>query len=394
MASSSVPVVVVSPDPGFREEVRAAVESLGRGGLVLHEVGDVGQAVAAVRSRSPRLVVVDQHAEGVDLPEFARRLGGDRDDMIIAAAYAPDAVEEVAGGATLIDAVRAGVHDFLRRPISSVELGGVVDRAVGPEAASGPRERRTRGRVTAFISNKGGVGKSTLAVNAAVALAKRYPDEVLLIDASLQLGVCCSMLDIAPETTLLDASRERDRLDRTLLRELAIRHDSGLHLLATPADPVEASSIPDEDLAAVVTTARRHYRHVVVDTFPLLDSTVVGVLDLCDFACVVAEPVVPTVRGIGQFLKTLDAVGVAGDRITVAVNRVTGVAGTPSTGDIEAVLGRPVDHVLPYETRVLTAANVGRPVAASGGRFSKFLREFGRLVDRLDAGTHATNGKA
>ncbi|MEM7810813.1 MAG: AAA family ATPase [Planctomycetota bacterium] len=387
--SVPIPVVVVSPEPGFLEEFRAAIDSLGRDDVVLHEVPDAGGAASAVRSRSPRLVVVDQAADGIDLSSFATQLGGDRADLLIAAVYRPDAAGGSQDGVALIEAVRAGVHDFLRRPVSSVELGDVLARAAGP-AAERPH---SRGRVAAFVSNKGGVGKSTLAVNTAVGLARRHPDDVLLVDASLQLGVCCSMLDIVPETSLLDASRERDRLDGTLLRELAIRHPSGLHLLATPTDPVAALAIPDDDIAAVVTEARRHYRFVVVDTFPLLDATVIGILDLCDDVVVVADPVVPTVRGVGRFLKMLGSVGVADERITVAINRVTNATGTPSVDDIETVFGRAVDHVLPYESRVLAAANVGRPIASSSPRLSKFVGRLRGLVDRIDAEVPSRNGR-
>ena len=53
------------------------------------------------------------------------------------------------------------------------------------------RKAKAQGRVAAFLSNKGGVGKSTLAVNVACALALRHPDEVLLIDTtrSRKLGI-------------------------------------------------------------------------------------------------------------------------------------------------------------------------------------------------------------
>ncbi len=57
------------------------------------------------------------------------------------------------------------------------------------------------GRVVTFISNKGGVGKSTLAVNAAVGLALRHPGRVLLVDGSIQMGVAAALLNVQPETT-------------------------------------------------------------------------------------------------------------------------------------------------------------------------------------------------
>src|SRR5207244_3924871 len=84
-----------------------------------------------------------------------------------------------------------GVQDFLRRPLSSADLGQLLDR-LGRRSMAAPAPL---GKVVFFIGNKGGVGKSTVALNVACGLAVRHPDRVLLIDASLQMGVCATMLD-------------------------------------------------------------------------------------------------------------------------------------------------------------------------------------------------------
>ena len=125
----------------------------------------------------------------------------------------------------------------------------------------------------------------------------RHPERVLLVDASLQMGVCASLLDLTPTTSLSDVVREKDRLDETLIRQLAMPHSSGLHLLAAPADAVEAADIDDEVISRILTLARHTYDFVMVDTFPMLDRAIVAVLDLSDRAYVVLENVVPTVLG-------------------------------------------------------------------------------------------------
>jgi len=66
-----------------------------------------------------------------------------------------------------------------------------------------------------------------VSVNVSCALARRHPGRVLLVDASLQLGMAASMLDLTPAATLTDAVRERERLDVTLIRQLATPHECG-----------------------------------------------------------------------------------------------------------------------------------------------------------------------
>ena len=139
------------------------------------------------------------------------------------------------------------MKDFLRRPISSSELDELLHRLL--RSPRGPVAQF--GKVVGFMSNKGGVGKSTLAVNTAVALAVRHPGRVLLVDASVQMGVCASMLDLQPTASIADAVRQRHRLDETLIRQLATPHAGGLHLLAAPADPLEAGDLDDDVISRI-----------------------------------------------------------------------------------------------------------------------------------------------
>jgi pilus assembly protein CpaE len=176
-------------------------------------------------------------------------------ESVIAGAFTPDHLEHgQSEGATIIELLRAQLRDFLRRPLSTTELRAVLDRLFSRLPGTAPA---AQGRVAAFISNKGGVGKSMLAVNVACALALRHPDEVLLIDTSLQIGTCSMLLDLKPTTSIVDAIRERDRLDKTLLRHLTLRHGTGLRLLAAPTDALEGAEVDDEAISRIINMARR-----------------------------------------------------------------------------------------------------------------------------------------
>ena len=211
---------------------------------MIHHASDVRQAIEAARSRRPQIALMEMGSDVRPLQAFAEEAALVSPETTVAAVFRPDGFgPDVSESAILIQAIRAGVKDFLRRPVSTQRTG----RIAPPHRAARRREIAARmGRVVSFVSNKGGVGKSTMAVNAACGLAVRHPGRVLLIDASLQMGVCASLLDLTPATSLSDVVREADRLDETLLRQLAVPHTSGLHLLAAPADAVEAAEIDDE----------------------------------------------------------------------------------------------------------------------------------------------------
>jgi pilus assembly protein CpaE len=375
-------ILVVGPDPKLPREFEAALAGISDASAIVHYVDDYRRGVEAARSRHPALVLVEMSRNPQTLRVFAEEMAVASPGTAVAAVFAPDVFgPDVSESAIIIEAIRAGVQDFLRRPISSADLEQLLDRVLRRSLDLPKR----LGRVIFFIGNKGGVGKSTMAVNVACELARRNPEKVLLIDGSLQMGVCATMLDLKPTTTMTDAAREQNRLDEVLIRQLATPHACGLHLLAAPEDAIEAVEIDDEIISRIITLARRSYDYVVVDSFPLLDRVIMAVLDLSDRAYIVLEGVVPTLLGGAKFLKLLDDLGVPRERLRVILNRYINFSGNLKPADVSRQLGRAVDHVVPYKKEVVVAANLGRPHILRAGRFFGFGRAISRIVDELSS---------
>ena len=229
------------------------------------------------------------------------------------------------------------------------------------------------------------MGKSTLSVNLAVELAVRNPGKVLLIDASLQLGICALMLDLQAESTILDAVRARERLDESLLRRLTLVHSSGLHLLAAPADAVQAAEVDEASFARILNLARRVFDYVVVDTFPMLDSLVITTLDVSDLVFVLMQGTVPNVVGASRFLPVLDGLGVPRDRQRVVLNQNhPNFSGKLGAGDIETRLGRPIDYEIPYTKGVLISLNTGTPYVLRSMRMFGFGHRLVKMADDVE----------
>lgn len=382
-------LLVVSHDPTLIDEVESALTSGLKQPPVVHSAADLTSAVDLTRNLSPKFAIVDT---GVGLEQFKsylREIQAAEPETLIAGTFHPRDLDEGESGGLFVEGVRSGAQDFLRRPVSSHDLRQFIDRHRSQQQG----QRNPTGTTVAFMSNKGGVGKSTLAVNSATRLAQRHPGEVLLIDASLQIGVCAPMLNLRPETTLLDAIRERQRLDSTLIRQLAIPHSSGLELLAAPPDAVSAIEIDEQLMSRVLNLARRTYRYVIIDTFPLFDGVVMSVLDTADLAYIVLDNVVPTVLSIRSLLELLDELGHPQQRQRVAVNRMTSVTGHPSQRDIETTIGRDVDYVFPYDKRVLTSANLGEPFALSRPWWSAIDKSLNAMVDEIEAHRKVSSGE-
>ena len=283
----------------------------------------------------------------------------------------------------LIDLMRAGAKDFLRRPLSASELEELLRRHFWKSS----REAAPRGQVVSFLGNKGGVGKSTLSLSVACGLARTAPDRILLIDASLQHGAMCDLLGVAPEATISDAARQVDRLDERLLRMLSTPHGSGLRVLAAPPNAIDAAPVDDQAFARILAVARRAFDYVIVDTFPLIDSVTVAILDVADRIFVVSNDFVPAVLGTVELLNVLERIGVSQERIRVVLNHSSGgYRGRLRGADVARRLARDIDFVVPYSRRVLASTNTGEPYALRASRHWGFGRAIRRIEEEILGG--------
>ena len=379
--SVTASVLILSRDEKLAEEAKLAFDALGDEAPRFRMVREANQLFEVMRNQPISLVLVEFTEDPKELSSIVGQIRMSAPRTPVAAILRPEGFPETVNeSSALIDAMRSGVCDFLRRPLSTADLSRLLQQS--ETAARGTTgSARTLGRVVSFISNKGGVGKSTLATNAGVAMARLGRQCVLLIDVSSQMGVAAALLDLQPDATLTDLARESDRLDPTMVRQTATVHSSGLHLLAAPADAVEAMEIDDLLIARVITLARQTYDVVIVDTFPMFDRVVIAALDLSDRVYIVLENVVPTLLGGVKLLSVLDRIGYPAERQSIVLNRQQRVGGGLSVEDLAERMGRDVDHVLPFDKKVISAANCGVPIAMSALRFGGFSRSLQQLAD-------------
>ncbi|MGC6488911.1 MAG: AAA family ATPase [Planctomycetota bacterium] len=380
-----ITLLLVHDDADLDAEWQAAERGLQDVRVLAHVAENHVQAVRVARAQQPDVICVPAQGPARSFETTVRELreaapGASLVGMLDRRAFA-SADDETA---FVVSATRAGVQDFLRRPLSSDELTAVLRRA-GPAREAG-RELSAPGRIAAFTSNKGGVGKTTLSVNVACELAQRAPGSTLLVDASLQLGLCAPMLGLEPAVTMHDVVEQIDRLDPTLLREFTVPHPCGLDLLAAPGDAVQAAAVSEEHLSRILAVARAAYDHVIVDTFPILDGIAIAAFDRADEVWQVVAPTVPTVLGAERLNELLEGVGVERERQRMLLNvSVPSHSGQLSPRDVATRLGRALELVVPFTRAAVTACNTGTPVVLRASRVSSFRRTIRQLADLLAA---------
>ena len=381
---TAIRFLVVAPDPSMEEEFEIALEGIKGHRCVAVFERTARNAIETARLRQPDFVLIEMQDRVQELKAFAEEIEVVAPDAAVIAVYRRQSFADPELESTvIIEALRSRVADFLRRPISTGEVEAVIERMQHNERSN--RRSAPLGRVISFVSNKGGVGKSTVSVNVACELARRHPGEVLLLDLSLQLGVAASMLDLDVNQSIADAAEQLDRLDATLLQQLALPHASGLRVLPAPPTVLAAAEVDDRVVSRVIALARRVYKYVIVDTFPVVDAVVMSVLDLSNVVCVVTQVIVPVLNGASSLLETLRELGISDDRIWLILNRAQrSFPGELRLGDVEAHLGFDVRHQVAYDKKLPMATNMGRPQVLHAPPYNRFRRSIRRVVDDIE----------
>jgi pilus assembly protein CpaE len=254
----------------------------------------------------------------------------------------------------MLEAMRAGVNEFVTEPVTPKDLKQALERVVAKRPMPDP------GQVFAFVGGKGGVGTTTLAVNVAAVLASHAPSSTLLIDLHVAYGDAALFLGTEPRFSVADALENADRIDEAFLRSVVGRTKAGLDVLAS-SDRTVMGHIEARAVRSVIDCAARHYAYVVLDV-PRSATAFLDALDLASQVIVVANQELATVRSAGRMAASLrQRYGKA--RVGVVVSRYDQQAEIERK-DIERVVGGPVAEVFPSNYRVaVEALNRGRPLA-------------------------------
>ena len=270
----------------------------------------------------------------------------------------------------------AGAREFLVKPFSSDELTASIRQVHARElekrarfAAPAAAEARAAaaahepGRVVAVFSPKGGVGRTTIAVNVAVAAASEPGSRVALVDGSFQFGDVGVLLNLNPKSKSiadlvpeLEAGGDPESLDTFVMT-----HSSGLKVLLAPPSPELAEMVTPAAAKRVLEVLRGRYDLVVVDCASSFSDPTLAILDAADTILTILTLEITSIKNLRLFLEVADQLGYPGDKIQLVLNRADSALGI-RVADVEHSIGRKVDHTVVSDGRsVVYALNRGVP---------------------------------
>lgn len=269
-------------------------------------------------------------------------------------------------------AMSAGARDYLTKPPGSDDLLRTIRQVYENEKLrlqmlTIPEEpQRKSGQIFSVFSTKGGVGKSTIAVNLAAAIAQISGKKTVIVDLDLQFGDVAMLLDLVPRRTVSDLVSEPDLLEPKTVESYLLNHPlSGLKVLPAPIRPEYAEVVHNNHIENILTVLKGNYDYVIVDTRQSFDDITLTALDQADTILVVSTLDVLTIKNVKLGLEVMASLHYESSKIKLILNRETADMGV-SVKDLEESIKFPVSCSLPSDGKlVVMAANRGTPFVIS-----------------------------
>ena len=280
-------------------------------------------------------------------------------------------------------AAEAGIRRVMDISVSPEEFCQSIEKLTAKERkynASPTGERKTRSRVYAFFSGKGGVGKTTLCTNSAVSLASRGK-KVLLIDLDLQFGDADMALDVEPNESIVDLSRDQNGISLDSLLATCSTHPSGVQLLSSPNSPELAEYVTSAAVKSVIDIARNYFEYILMDCGCALVDPVITALENSDTIFMVNDVNILSLKRAKICMNVIQQLNQK-DKAHLVINKNV-KKNTVKIEDFENLLGIPAYAVISSDFKsVNSSLNNGQPVIMYKPR-SPIAKDMAGFVDKM-----------
>ena len=375
-------ILVVDDDPNVQ---RLLQYTLKQEGFEVVAAADGAEGFRLWQEEQPSLILLDVKLPKLDGYQVATKIRHDEGNgvhvPIIMLTEEREVEQKVRG-------LRAGADDYLIKPFHQAEL---LARMKSLLARFAPRDslvgQPPLGRILAFYGAKGGVGTTTIAINLAIALHRELGRKVCLVDGNLQFGDHRVFLDLGLDRKSIVEVVSAPNADVDLVKQVVVKHDSGIDLLLAPPSPETAELVTADHMPVILDQLRTLYDYVIVDVDRRLDEVNLRVLDGSETILVVMTADLSCLKNVRLVLETISHLGYESGKVKLVLNRSTAFTGI-NVKAAESALKRTIDHQILNEYRgAISALNSGAPFmfTRADSDLGRAMLEFAKAIDKSAA---------
>ncbi len=262
----------------------------------------------------------------------------------------------------IVRVMRAGAKEFLPLPLIKSEFCDVLNKIHNSLFCVAKKDSKCR--IISVFSNKGGIGKTSIASNLALELAKISKEKVALIDLNFQLGDITTFMDLKPSFNISYMLQNLDRMNEDfLLSTLEQYKRTSLYVLADPPFFKQADDITPNQITKLFTMLKDTFSYIIVDAEASFDAKNIAALTESDLIFLVTVANLPALRNSQRCLELFERLGFDSDKTQIILNRYM-ENDEISEQDVESVMGKKIYWKIPnnYFT-MMSSINKGIPVS-------------------------------
>ncbi len=373
-------LIVVDPDRESSAEIQKMLTMLGFS--VIASAGYGVEAFTLAHQMRPDLVLMRIEEPLVRPVQTLSRLNDGMPDM-------PIVVFSTEANIRLMrQSMVSGASDYLTEPLVPEDLESSIMRVLERKEREGMRRRGeladpvAQGTVITVFGAKGGIGKTTISSNLAVALSQEAHQTVALVDMDTRFGDVAITMDIPVERSIADLARNLENVDRNTLRDYLVQHESGVRILPAPTRPSDWRNLTAQHIRDVVDVLAQTHDFVILDTPGTFNEIVAAAIEVGTMILLITTLDMASIKDTVLALEMLhERFGNDEERIKVVLNRAGMDTGVREK-DVERTLDSDLWWRIPQDNEVVKAAQLGRPIVMSrpNSRVSTEIREMARAL--------------
>ncbi len=387
----TIHVLIVDDHPDMRENIRKMLQ-FDENIIVVGEGSNGIEAIDLAQKYKPEIILLDLNMpkmNGIDSLEVLGEKCPNTDVIVISVQGESDYLKK---------AMLLGAKEYLVKPFSPDQLITAIYEVY---ETSKKRKAKiyahqvleeglvTKPKIITIYAGKGGVGKSSLAINTAVALAKKHK-KVVIVDLDLFFGDVAIYLNLPVRYSIYHLAQEYENLRSADIFNYLLTHQSGVMVLAAPVQPEQGEIVSGKVIEKVLRLLKEHFDYIIIDTAPSLVDVSITALEHADYIWLVNTLNVPVLKHNRIAFELFQNLNFSLEKIRIIVNRSNVTAGI-YVKDVNETFQLEPYILLEKDNYLDTAINRGEPLYLLKPN-NKYSKKIAKLINRLIAEDDRTKG--
>lgn len=387
-----IKIVIVDDSQQTRENI-AAIIGFEKDIEIVGEAANGLQAIEVIKDKKPHIVLMD-----INMPEM--------DGIKATQALTEEGIEtsiiimSIQGeGEYIKRAMSAGARDYVIKPFGVKELVDTVRHVYELDMSKKRKSivaasNKVDSKIISVFSTKGGVGKTTIATNLAVAISNLTGKKVALLDFDLQFGDVAICLNLYVKNSMTELVKDFINLEQDpgLIEEYLLTHYSGVKVLAAPIRPENAEYVTADHISKTIGFLKGRYDYIIIDTSHGFNDTVITALDMSDMIMYVSTLDLPSIKNTKNGLEVMKSLNYPNEKVKLLINKSNEGFGIKHS-DFESAIGVEIWAMIPDDLASVTiSVNNGHPLV-SHRRSSAVSKKIYKLAQNTIAGNEGEKAK-